>query len=736
MSITFQPIGPWPVVVILAAIVVFLTLWAYAQRMRHTKGAWRWFALGLRLLAVLLCLVAALRPSINFPEKKKQTAAIILMIDRSKSQTFNDEVNGQQRWTVAKKALAEAQKTISEKLKDIEVKVFQFDNELREETVDDKTKPEGTETALGTMMLEAVKRMQGMNVASIVLISDGASNAGIPPLVAASQLKSKLVPVITVGVGEENAGTGSKDIAVRDLVVGPVVFVKNQPEIKGAISVRGFAGKPIELELDVEGEGVVARTTVTATEGAELIPITGLKYLPQTAGEKRVELRVKAQDGELIQENNKYTTYLNVLGGGLKVLYIHGTDFSWEPKYLTRALDAAKEIHVDLKVVRQPAVGDRGLLDDAEFAFGNYDVYIIGSIPANFLTEKQQTMLATNVTRGAGLIMLGGRSSFGEGGWANSPLAAVMPVEMRAGDGAVEPKDGIKFVPNLKAMQSFILRLAPNPADSQRIWESLPTLPGANRFSRPKQSAEVLATGGGEGGQDPLLVSLETGKGRTIAFGGETWIWGRGGDEGRLAFFRFWRQAILWMAHRENETGDEVRLKLEKRRVAVGEKLELTAAALNSKKEAITDAEFTTTVTRTDSPDAKPETVQIFPQGESAKGFYSALGKPGEYQVEVIAKQGTKELGRAKAKFNVYQDDRELENPAADRKLLRDIAEITGGQSVTTEALGKQLASLDTSATERVSLSEKRIWDNWIFFLIFTAILTLEWWLRKRKGWV
>ena len=98
--------------------------------------------------------------------------------------------------------------------------------------------------------------------------------------------------------------------------------------------------------------------------------------------------------------------------------------------------------------------------------------------------------------------------------------------------------------------------------------------------------------------------------------------------------------------------------------------------------------------------------------------------------------RGGTEIGRDSARFNVYEDDRELENPAADRALLREIAKITGGESVAPEGLVKHLAGLDTGATERVDVSVRRLWDNWIFFLIFTAILSVEWWLRKRKGWV
>ena len=102
-----------------------------------------------------------------------------------------------------------------------------------------------------------------------------------------------------------------------------------------------------------------------------------------------------------------------------------------------------------------------------------------------------------------------------------------------------------------------------------------------------------------------------------------------------------------------------------------------------------------------------------------------------------MATKDGKEVGRDSSRFLVYQDDRELESPAADLALARQIAEITGGEAIAHEGLGKYLKGIDQSSyTEYLSPTEHKIWDNWPFLLIFAALLTLEWWLRKRHGWV
>ncbi len=63
-SVSVSPIVPWPLLIGVIGMVTVLTLWAYRRKLHGTSGAWRWFALSLRLLAILLCLLAALRPSV------------------------------------------------------------------------------------------------------------------------------------------------------------------------------------------------------------------------------------------------------------------------------------------------------------------------------------------------------------------------------------------------------------------------------------------------------------------------------------------------------------------------------------------------------------------------------------------------------------------------------------------------------------------------------------------------
>ncbi len=307
-------------------------------------------------------------------------------------------------------------------------------------------------------------------------------------------------------------------------------------------------------------------------------------------------------------------------------------------------------------------------------------------------------------------------------------------------DGQLEPEQGIKFVPEKRAGDEYLLQIGSNPLESARLWGLLAPMSGINHLGEPKPNATVFGLSDGPR-PEPIMVGAEVGAGRSLAFAGETWVWARSFEEGsRAAHRKFWRQVIFWLAHKEDKGENEVKLKLESRRIASGQKLDFSVTAHDAKGAPVTDLKYDTKVVpEGDAKEKYSEPVNgPFKKGDIARGeFIARNAPPGDYRMTVIATRDGKEIGRDSARFIVYEDDRELETPAADRALLRQIAEAPGGDSLTPELLPKYLQSLRGKlSTETSSLTEKRIWDNWPFFLLFTTLLTLEWFIRKRHGWV
>lgn len=118
--------------------------------------------------------------------------------------------------------------------------------------------------------------------------------------------------------------------------------------------------------------------------------------------------------------------------GTAHVLLIEGT--AGEHVELVRAL-REKKLEVTTLVAPRiegsgPVGGDPLPTDLAQLQ--PYDTVILANVPKEAFTEPQQQMLESNVhDMGAGLVMLGGRDSFGAGGWMNTPVEKALPVDMQ-----------------------------------------------------------------------------------------------------------------------------------------------------------------------------------------------------------------------------------------------------------------------------------------------------------------
>jgi len=76
-----------------------------------------------------------------------------------------------------------------------------------------------------------------------------------------------------------------------------------------------------------------------------------------------------------------------------------------------------------------------------------YDAIIMRNVPAEVVGPSKQRALARYVNDlGGGFMMVGGPESFGAGGWTNSPIDAILPVECQVPSMTVLPSGALVFV--------------------------------------------------------------------------------------------------------------------------------------------------------------------------------------------------------------------------------------------------------------------------------------------------
>jgi hypothetical protein len=747
--LSFYPVGGDSYLLVAVAAVVLLALLLVGPgRQRLSRGR-RLVLAGIRVLVILLMLVALVRPTLVYTKTTKQSATVVVLADKSRSMSVPDEVNGRTRWDALQHTLQDAQPALKSLAQDYEIKAYTFDAETHPVQVADGQiqlgeKPDGQQTAIGSALEDVLRQEAGKRLLGVLLLSDGAQRARSPrdvlPQTAAAQMKN-LGPLYTFRFGKSRGLGQAKDVAVKELLADPRVFIKNQLTVTGQIRVDGYVNREIPVRLLFETSPgkmePVAEKKVKVTADGQLLPVE-FTYTPQAAGEFKLTLEGVEQPGELVTTNNRLSTYVNVLEGGLNVLYLEGA-LRVEERFLRRSLDASPDIHVDYVRLdpRRPDARPRDLA--SRFRPGKYAVYLLGDLDSTAFRDNELAELAKAVSAGAGLIMLGGFQSFGPGGYGETPLADVLPITMdrferQKIDEPVREKlhwpGPLKIQPTQIGLSHFSLMLAATPRENQALWTKLPPLDGANRFSETKPGAVVLADAGRN---KPLLVAQSYGTGRVMAFAADsTWHWWMRGFES--AHKRFWRQMVLWLARKDESMQGNVYVRLDQRRFSPGQRVEFSVGAQTSMGERIPNATFKAEIVL---PDGTERPLRLS-QGEEATGTFRDTQAAGDYTIRVTATKGNEVLGSNRARFLVYEQDLELDNASADATVLDSLAAMTGGQALAPEELSALLQRLaaQTQSLEVQTETKKTLWDTWPFLLAFVGLLAGEWYLRKRWGLV
>jgi hypothetical protein len=756
MQLFFYPLAESYTLVALLGLGLLALLALGPGRGRASLG--RRAALATVRAAIIgLVILAMLRPTLVYTEAKREKATVVVMIDQTRSMSVRDgdALGGKTRWDVLRGTLDDARTALGELARDdFEVQAYLFDSEthpaeVRNGKIALPPTPEGQETAIGAALDDILRQESGKRVLGVVLLTDGRQQAVAPrdtaPQTVAVKLRDQGDPVFPVVFGQSRGLGAARDVALREMLATERPFVKNELTVSGQVRVIGYVNREIPVRLWYETSPgkmeVVAEQTITASADGQLLPVT-LTYIPQEPGEHKVTLEAVAQPGELVTTNNQLSTFVDVLKGGLSVLYVEGA-LRVEQKFIRWALDASHDIKVDSLRLdpRQPngRPADLGEL----FRSGKYEVFILGDVDSTAFSEAELRSLAEAVNRGAGLIALGGFHSFGAGGYYNTPLSDVLPVVMdrlerqRADDpirADLHLNGPLRMRPTPFGQRNFALALASDPRQSAALWAKLPPLEGANKFLKIPPGAVVLADADGDESK-PLLVTQNYGRGRVLALAGDsTWRWWMRGYE--AADKRFWRQIVLWLAQKDQLSDSNVWVRLENRRYAPGERVEFTVGAQLPGGEPAKDVEFKAEVLSPPNGAATP--ALLIRQNEQTAGTFRDTQTPGDYVVSVTATQPGKPPETARARFSVTTEDRELDNAVADPDTMESLAKATGGRTVAPEQLPELIRELarQTPYLEVRQETKATFWDTWPFFLALVGLLTIEWYLRKRWGLV
>lgn len=747
--------APIPVVVLVVLVLALAVpaLLSYTRaRGRSTRGD-RWVLVGVRTAVLLVLALCLFRPMLLLSAAVPQRNFVGVLIDDSRSMQIADQ-DGLQRADFVRTQLAGAHPALLDALESrFQVRLFRFGaSAARVDSAGGLVYGE-RETHLAAAVEAAQRELESVPLSGLVVVSDGADNSHQAMADELLRLRARRVPVFTVGVGAEQF---DHDIEIQRVETPRTVINHSTLVVDVLVRQRGYAGRRVPLVIEDAGE-VLARTDVTLPADGDAAPLR-IHALMNRPGARVLTFRIPVQPGEQVTQNNVRTALVNVRGDRQKVLYVEG-----EPRYEVRFIRAAIAADSSLQlVVLQRTAANKFLrlnVDSAEDLAGGfptsrtelfkYQAVILGSIEASFFTPDQMAMLVDFVNvRGGGLLMLGGRRAFAEGGYTGTPLADVMPVVI---DGPAT-LDSLAFLADLQVrltpagMANAVTQLGGSDSASIRRWRELPIVTSVNRMRGVKPGAVTLVQGlvppGGRArasGQplaaytQPVLAFQHYGRGVAYALPvQDTWQWQMdpGMPVGDLTFTTFWRQLL-----RQLTTGvpGRVTVTAATDQVNPNTPIQLQAEVVDSSYVDANDAKVLAHVT---APSGATRDVPM-EWTVHQDGVYRATFTPSEQGVLRIRVEATR--GRAPAVVDstfvrVADLNSEFTDAEMRADLLKRIASETEGRFYTPATVQRLPQDLSTTHRGVTVVNEMDLWDMPIVFLLLVALAAGEWWYRRARG--
>src|SRR4051812_22724841 len=490
-------------ILLIAAVIIGVpAVLSYAGVRGKSSRRDRWVLGSLRVAALVVLMVCLFRPMLLLSAAVDQRNYVGVLVDDSRSMRIADR-DGKPRSDWVEHALGGPDSALLKSLRQkFIVRLFRFSsNSQRVDSASDLTF-NASETHLGTAIEQARQELDAVPLSGLVVLSDGADNSRTPIGDELLSLRAKSVPIFTVGLGADKF---DKDIEIRRVEASSSVLKGGTLVAELLIKQRGFGGVRVPLVVE-DGGRIVSRDSITLPADGDVSPVR-IAVAAHDAGPRSFTFRIPTQPGEQVEQNNVQQALVDVRDGREKILYVEG-----EPRYEMRFIRAAVEADSNIQVVALQRTAENKFLrlaiDSAdELASGfpksraelfKYRSIILGSIEASFFTHDQLAMLADFVNvRGGGLLFLGGRRSFAEGGYAGTPLAEVMPVVVQ-GDAV---PDSLTFFAELKVALTpagashAVAQVGASPSQSAVAWTKLPTVTTVNRIREVKPGAVILVTG-------------------------------------------------------------------------------------------------------------------------------------------------------------------------------------------------------------------------------------------------
>ncbi len=670
--------------------VVYAGIFYYKENKFEGTSVWlKRTMLSLRFLLISLLAFLLLSPFIKTIFNKVEKPIIIIAQDNSSS--IISAQNAAFNKTAYLENLPNLKTSLSE---NYEVRSFTFGEKITEQpTIDFSEKI----TNISQVFEEINTKFYNRNIGALILASDGIYNEGANPVFSAEKT---VFPVYSIALGDT---TIHPDIILKEIKSNKITFLNNQFPLE----INGFAqscvGKKTTLTVTHKGKTIFTNEFPISTKQQLLNESIFIKATE--VGVQRYTISFSVVDGEISTTNNAKDIYVEVLDGRQNILILANA-----PHPDIKALKNGIEFNENYNVTTS-------FFNEFDGNIAPFNLIIFHQIPATktaWMNTIEKEQIAT-------LYILGNQTLFNQFNAMNTGLI-VQNTNNRFN--SVLPSFYEKFP------------LFTISEETKKQLQQFPPLESAFGEYRLKENGYTLLQQkiGSVISNNPLMVFFQKDKQKTAILCGEgIWRWRMTDflkNNNHNAFRLFNNKTVQFLAVKDNKNKFRI---ISKNSFNENEEIIFNAELYNDSYELINEPEITIELKNEDGKKYN------FVFNKTTKSYFLNAGMlpVGSYEYVATVKLGDKTFTE-KGQLQVNALLLEANNTVANHQLLQNLSEKLNGAMLYPNQLNQlaeminkdnNIASIIYEETDLKELINLR----WIFFVLL-ALLSLEWFLRKRNG--
>jgi hypothetical protein len=658
--------------------------------------------------AIACILLLIFTPEIIAIWQKTESGKLVIAIDKSASMGINEK--NQNRLG---KALRIANRIIDYTENKVETVIYGFDTDtMRFQNLIIDT------TSLGTNLDKSLRSIldSETEATNLVLISDGNFSFGDNPLYSDYLNRIKL---FSVGIGDT---LDIPDILITEVKSNKIVYQNQATQIQVYVMSRGI--EPQRVTLSMKQGSRILQVKDLQINGEGKTVLGEFEIVPEKVGLNQYDFFVQRFPGEAITRNNQYTISMEVLKGKVEVGLLASKP-GYETKFLKQLLSSQDDINFKMSIRIKSG---KYYPHDPDKYIDSLDVLILHDYPPSTQSDPraEQFINRINSRRIPAFIILSEPVN-------NKQLESIkrfFPIEsIRSSEQLSESQ----IRPTIESNQLPLLSIFEDDEVEEKFWNICPPIQypySTITFTSPVRKLLHTTLSINNSIQPILVAHDKKGQKGILLLGSGFWRLNFMLSEEKI-FQNSWQQmiknCIRWL-----DTGSvdkNVILSASKKKYQVGDNIGLTTQVYDGSFNFVNDGLIRTSVS---GPSVSFEIESNFVENGRYEGTFVPL-LPGRYTISSDAWRNNINLGSDQIEIIVTTVNKEFLSTKQNYRFLKRLSEKTGGSYFTEEGVDNLVNSLNLNPELKQESETIELWNRLPFLLIIIFLLSLEWFIRKKK---